>query len=66
MIEKVAQSMVDGFKSFLGWLTIRIDDEHDIGELNESLKNRKDLLDWEFDKYAEKDFDYTKGTNSKS
>jgi len=66
MIEKVAQSMVDGFKSFLGWLTIRIDDEHDIGELDESLKNRKELLDWEFDKYAEKNFDYTKGTNSKS
>lgn len=66
MIEAVAQAMVDGFRSFLGWLTIRIDDEHDIGELDESLKNRKELLDWEYEKIAEKNFDYSTGLNSKS
>lgn len=66
MLEAVMQSMVDGFKSFLGWLTIRIDDEHDINELNDALKNRKELLDWEFDKLAEKNFDYSKGVHSKS
>lgn len=64
MVEKVAQAMVDGFKSFLGWLTIRIDDEHDINELDKALKNRKELLDWEYDKLAETNFDYIKGMNS--
>lgn len=66
MFEALAQSAIDGINSFLDWLVIRIDDEHDIEELDTALTNRKKLLDWEFDKLAEKDFGYSQGKNANS
>lgn len=58
MMQALAQAAIDGFNSYLKWLTIKIDDEHDIQELDTALKNRKDLLQWEFGKLAEKNFNY--------
>lgn len=63
MLQNVAQAALDGFNSYLGWLTIKIDDDHDIGELDESLSNIVDRLDWEYEKLLKKQIAYN-GTDA--
>lgn len=58
MIEAFAQAAVDGFNSYLGWMTMKIDDEHDIEQLDSSLSNIVDRLAWEYDKLLKRRVGY--------
>lgn len=58
MIQAVADAAIEGFNSYFGWLTMKIDDDHDIGQLDTSLSNIIDRLDWEYEKLLKKSIAY--------